>query len=163
MEIEGDRETEQLLTIINERQLSLLLSQGSITWRAGESQSTINLTIGTPPVMQRLESCDVREESYDSDHLSILTTLLLNALEATPIMHRQWGRIDKEAFEKGLTAKLPRPLTEMGESEQMEQQIQAITEALQHTIQETVPLVCMSKWSKPGFRPEVEGGHTGGQ
>ena len=64
--------------------------------------------------------------------------------------------MDKEAFEKGLTAKLLRPLTEMGESEQMKQQIQAITEALQHTIQETVPLACMSKWSKPEFRPEAK-------
>ena len=107
-------------------------------------------------MMQRLESCGVREESYDSDHLPILTTLLLDALEATPIMRRQWGRMDKEAFEKGLAAKLPRPLTEMGEPERMEQQIQAITEALQHTIQETVPLACMSKWSKPGFGPEAK-------
>ena len=120
MEIEGDRETEQLLTIMNERQLSLLLPQGSITWRASELQSTINLAIDTPPVMQRLKSCDVREESYNSDYLSILTTLLLDALKATPIMHRQWGRMDKEAFKKGLTAKLPRPLTEMGEPKQME-------------------------------------------
>ena len=67
--------------------------------------------------MQRLESCGVREESYDSDHLSILTTLLLDALKATSIMCRQWGRMDKEAFKKDLTAKLLRPLTEMGESE----------------------------------------------
>ena len=88
MEIEGDREIKQLLIIIDERQLSLLLSQGSITWRVSELQSTIDLTIDTSPVMQRLESCNVREESYNSDHLSILTTLLLNALKATPIMCR---------------------------------------------------------------------------
>ena len=89
VKIERDREMKQLLIIMNERQLSLLLPQGSITWRAGESQSIIDLTIDTSSVMQRLESCSVREESYDSDHLSILTTLLLNALKATPIMCRQ--------------------------------------------------------------------------
>ena len=67
LEIEGDREAEQLLTIIDERQLSLLLPQGFITWRAGELQSTIDLTLSTSSVMQRLMSCEVKEESYNSD------------------------------------------------------------------------------------------------
>ena len=51
LEIEGDREAEQLLIIIDERQLFLLLPQGFITWRAGESQSTIDLTLSTSSVM----------------------------------------------------------------------------------------------------------------
>ena len=89
MEIEGDREAEQLLIIIDERQLSLLLPQGTITWRAGESQSTIDLALSTPSVTQRLVSCEVKNESHDSDHLSILMTLLLKAPEATLTTHRQ--------------------------------------------------------------------------
>ena len=109
LEIEGDREAEQLLTIIDERQLSLLLPQGSITWRAGESQSTIDLALSTPSVTQRLVSCEVKDESHDSDHLPILTTLLLEAPEATPATHRQWDKLDKEAFQKALVVQLPRP------------------------------------------------------
>ena len=156
VKIEGNREAEQLLIIMNERQLSLLLSQGFITWRAGESQSTIDLALDTPSVIQRLIGCNVMKENHDSDHLSILTTLLLKALEATPITCRQWNRMNKEAFEKALTTQLPTPLTEMTESEQMEQQIVDITEALQHAIQETVPLAHLSKWLKPEFKPEVK-------
>lgn len=89
LEIEGDREAEQLLTIIDEGQLSLLLPQGSISWRARESQSTIDLALGTSSVTQRLVSCKVKDKCHNSDHLPILTTLLLEALEATPITRRQ--------------------------------------------------------------------------
>ena len=156
VEIEGDREAEQLLTIMDERQLSLLLPQGSITWRAGESQSTIDLALGTPSVTQRLIGCNVIEENHDSDHLPILTTLLLEAPEATPRTHRQWDRMDKAAFGKALATQLPMPLMELTEPERMEQQIVDITEALQHAIQETVPLARPSKWSKPGFGPEAK-------
>ena len=89
LEIEGDREAEQLLIIIDERQLSLLLPQDFITWRAGELQSTIDLTLNTSSVMQRLMSCEVKKESYNLDHLLILKTLLLKALEAASIICRQ--------------------------------------------------------------------------
>ncbi len=156
--IEGDREAEQLLTIIDERQLSLLLPQGSITWRAGESKSTIDLALGTPSVTQRLASCEVKDESHDSDHLPIVTTLLLEAPEATPTTHRQWDKLDREAFQKALVAQLPRlePVTDLMEPEQMEQQIRSITEALQQAIQKAVPLSQPSKWSKPGFGPEAK-------
>ena len=136
LEIEGDREAEQLLTIIDERQLSLLLPQGFITWRAGELQSTIDLTLSTPSVMQRLISCEVKEESYNSDHLSILTTLLLEAPETVSITCRQWDKLNKEVFQKALITQLLRlrPATEPMKSEQMKQHIRSITEALQHTI-----------------------------
>ena len=158
LEIEGDREAEQLLTIIDERQLSLLLLQGFITWRAGESQSTIDLTLSTTSVTQRLMSCEVKDESHDSDHLSILTTLLLEAPEAAPTTHRQWNKLDKEAFQKVLIAQLPRPelMTEPMEPEQMKQHIRSITEALQYTIEKAVPLSRPSKWFKPRFSSEAK-------
>ena len=92
-------------------------------------------------------SCEVKKESYNSDHLLILTTLLLKAPEAAPITCRQWDKLDKEAFQKVLIAQLSRlrPVTELMEPEQMEQHIRSITEALQHTIQKTVPLSHPSK------------------
>ncbi|KAA6411453.1 MAG: hypothetical protein FRX48_04733 [Lasallia pustulata] len=156
VEIEGDREAEQLLTIIDERQLTLLLPQGSVTWRAHESQSTIDLALGTPSVTQRLVSCGVMKENHDSDHYLILTTLLLEAPEAMPITRRQWDKINMEDFKKVLDAQLPRPLTAQTEPGQMEQQIEEITKAIQHAIQETVPLARPSKWSKPGFGLEAK-------
>ena len=156
--IEGDREAEQLLTIIDEKQLSLLLPQDFITWRAEELKSTINLALGTSSVTQRLVSCKVKNESHDSDHLSIVTTLLLKAPEATLTTYRQWDKLDREAFQKALVAQLLRlkPVTDLMEPEQIKQQIRSITEALQQAIQKAVPLSHPSKWSKPGFSPEVK-------
>ena len=143
---------------MDERQLSRLLPQGSITWRAGESQSTIDLALGSPSVAQRLVSCEVKDKSHDSDHLPILTTLLLEASKATPTTHRQWDKLDKETFQKMLITQLPKPgpAIESMEPEQMEQRIESITEALQQAIQKAVPLSRPSKWSKPGFGPEAK-------
>ena len=97
--------------------------------------------------MQRLASCKVKNESHDSDHLLILTTLLLKALEATLTIHRQWDKLDREAFQKALIAQLlrPRPVTDLMKLEQMKQQIISITEALQQAIQKAVPLSHLSK------------------
>ena len=96
---------------------------------------------------QRLASCKVKDKSHDSDHLSILTTLLLKAPEATPTTHRQWDKLDREVFQKVLVAQLsrPGPVTDPTEPKQMEQQIRSITEALQQAIQKAVPLSHPSK------------------
>lgn len=153
LEVEGDREAKQLLTVMDERQLSLLLPQGSVTWRSGELQSTINLSLGTPTVAQRLVSCGVLEENHDSDHYPILTTLLLKAPEATPEARQQWDRLDTEVFQKALAAQLA---ATAANPKTTEQQIVAITEALQHAIQKAVPVTQPSKWSKPGFGPEAK-------
>lgn len=151
LDVEGDREAEQLLTIMDEQQLSLLLPQGSITWRAGELRSTIDLSLSTPTVTQRLVSCEVMEENHDSDHYPVLTTLLLEAPEATPQERRQWDKLDAEAFRKSLAAQL-----EASSPETMEQQIEAVTKALQHAIRAAVPVARPSKWSKPGFGPAAK-------
>ena len=85
---------------------------------------------------QRLVSCKVNNESHNSDHLSIVTTLLLKASEATLTIYRQWNKLNREAFQKALIAQLLRlePVMNLMESEQMEQQIRSITEALQQAI-----------------------------
>ena len=103
-------------------------------------------------------SCKVKDESHNSDHLSIVTTLLLKASEATPTTHRQWDKLDREAFQKVLIAQLLRlePVTDLMEPEQMKQQIRSITEALQQAIQKAVPLSQPSKWSKSEFSPEAK-------
>lgn len=74
-------------------------------------------------MIQRLVSCKVKDESHDSDHLPILTTLLLEAPEATPATRRQWDKLDKEVFQKALIAQLPRPgsAIELIEPKQMKQ------------------------------------------
>ena len=103
-------------------------------------------------------SCEIKNESHDSDHLLIVTTLLLKALEATLTTYRQWNKLDRETFQKALIAQLLRlkPVTDLMKPEQIEQQIRSITEALQQAIQKAVPLSHLSKWSKPGFSPEVK-------
>ena len=103
-------------------------------------------------------SCEVKNESHDSDHLLIVTTLLLKAPEATPTTHRQWDKLDREAFQKVLVAQLLRlkPVTDLMKPEQMKQQIRSITEALQQAIQKAVSLFHSSKWSKPEFSPEAK-------
>ena len=140
LNVKKDREAEQLLTIMDEQQLSLLLAQESITWRVNELQSTIDLSLGTPAVTQRMMSCEVVKKNHDLDHYSILTTLLLEAPEATPQTRQQWDKLDVEVFQKTLAAQLAAttPATK-------EQQVEVITEALQHAIQEAVPVaVCCS-------------------
>ena len=158
LDVEGDREAEQLLTIMDEQQLALLLPQGSITWRAGEHQSTIDLALGTPTVTQRLISCGVVNKNHDSDHYPILTTLLLEAPEAIPQTRRQWDKLDVEVFQKVLAARLTAstPQTSASTPQVMEQRIEAITGAIQHAIQEAVPVARPSKWSKPGFGPAAK-------
>ena len=140
LNIKKDRKAEQLLTVMNERQLSLLLPQESIIWRAGKLQNMIDLSLGTPTMTQRLVSCEVMKKNYNLDHHPVLTTLLLETLEATPQTRQQWDKLNMEIFWKALTAQLTATT-----SKTMEQQVKAITETLQHIIQEAVPVVCPSK------------------
>lgn len=153
--VEGDPQAEQLLQLMDERQLSLLLPQGSITWQAQHFQSTIDLALGSPAVTQRLVGCGTLDRHHDSDHYPIATTLMLTATEATPRSYRQWEKTDAKALQQALQEQLPLPLEICGDLA-TEQHIEDITRAVQAAIQVAVPMSTPSKWSKPGFSPEAK-------
>lgn len=141
--------------MMNERQLSLLLPQGSVTWRSQQACSTIDLVLGGPDVTQRLISCEVQQRHHDSDHYPIATHLLLSSAEATPRSYRQWDRTDMKILQQTLTEHLPTPLHSYTEPD-MEEHMTAITEAIQAAVKAAVPMSTPSKWSKPGFGPEAK-------
>ena len=142
--VEEDPQAEQLIQMMDERQLSLLLPQGSVTWRSQQACSTIDLVLGSPDITQRLISCEVQQRHHDSDHYPIATHLLLSAAEATPRSYRQWDRADIKLLQQTLAEQLPTPLHNYN-GPNMEQHITAITEAIQAAVKATVPMSTPSK------------------
>ena len=81
LNIKKDKETEQLLIVMNKKQLSFLLFQKFIIWRISKLQNTIDLFLSTSTITQRLMSCKVMKKNYDLNHHLILTSLLLKTSE----------------------------------------------------------------------------------
>lgn len=66
-------EAEDLVEILEEYDLTSMLAPGSITYEEGQKQSTIDLCLVTPGVVDRVIRCEVdRGLNHDSDHLPIV-------------------------------------------------------------------------------------------
>ena len=111
-------ESEQLLNIIEEANLSLTLPKGTITWEARQSSSTIGLVFMSEELTDRLEHCMSRPElNQSSYHILISTRIALNSEVQTIRQRRAWKLTNtrklREAEKRAPPPKTPRSPAEI--------------------------------------------------
>ncbi len=87
---------DQLLEIIEEREMELGTPKGAVTWKARGHESTIDLTFFTKGAYQALSSCTTREDlHYGSDHFPVMTELEWSWEEAKQRPRRAWKKLEE--------------------------------------------------------------------
>ena len=92
---------DQLLEIINDKNLSLTLLKGTVTWEARDSFSTIDLVFMSEYLAERLEHCKSKPELNQSlNHISISTHIFLESKPQVNVKRRAWKLLDLEKLRK---------------------------------------------------------------
>lgn len=77
-----DRNSEDLLSIVEEYGLQLLLQKSTVTYKEAGHQSTIDLVFATPFIAESLISSKVSQDNeYGFDHCSVITRFNLQTLQ----------------------------------------------------------------------------------
>jgi len=94
-----------LIVLIEEFKLRRTLPRGTITWRQGSRQSTIDLTFVTPLLRDSFVGCEIAEDmDTHSDHYLIRTVFDLHTIAAEQIVRRNCNKIDLKLL-RGTLAK----------------------------------------------------------
>jgi hypothetical protein len=93
-----------LLDIMQNRNLTLTLSRDSITWKARNSISIINLTFMTTHLAKRLKHCMTRSDlDQSSNHILISTKILCDTKpNSSRIARRAWKLINLNKIKKAM-------------------------------------------------------------
>ena len=148
---------DDLIDIALEANLELMLPPGTITWRARQSMSTLDLVFATPTTAARTQECRACEElDSDSDHIPILTSLLEAVPERPESPARpQWKKADwdlvRDTIERNL-AKID--LTPSVCNADVDRKAKSIQEAIQQTVEETIPKSRPSTFARAGWSTE---------
>jgi hypothetical protein len=96
--------TDDLLDIMQNRNLTLTLSKDSITWKARNSINIINLTFMTTHLAKRLKHCMTRFDlDQSSNHIFISTKILCDTKSnSSRIARRAWKLIDLNKIKKAM-------------------------------------------------------------
>jgi Endonuclease-reverse transcriptase len=88
-------ESENLIAIIEDFDLSNTLLPGTITYEEGTWQSTIDLCLVTVGLVDRVIRSEVdRDLDHDSDHLPISTVLDITIQQLERTTKRKWKQLD---------------------------------------------------------------------
>ena len=131
-----------LIDLAHDANLELATTRGNPTWRARGTQSTIDLTFLSQPLLTNLTRCEPRQDlAQASDHIPIETTLILHTLRQATARRRCWKKLDKDKINLFLKDKVPN--TNLFTHLQVDTRVRELTEAIQEAIDDTVP------WAKP--------------
>jgi exonuclease III len=134
-----DPESEDLITIIEDFNLSSTLRPGAITYEERTSRSTIDLCLVTAGLVDRVVRSQVdRDLDHDSDHLPISTAIdtRVQQLKATP--KRDWKRLNEQTYQKALKQALP-PLRRPANKTALDTYVREIIGAIQKAVNKAVP------------------------
>ncbi|KAJ6437601.1 zinc knuckle [Purpureocillium lavendulum] len=160
----ADDEADELLEIMDDFSLTSHLPAGTITFEEADRQSTIDLSLSTIGLVDRLTKCGIDEDiNHDSDHLPIVTSLDITTTQLQPKSRLKWKAIDKAAFSKTLRQQLPsirRPRTKAA----LNSYVAEITTALMAAIEAGVPQSILTPRSKAAATTQWKAGkHTARQ
>ena len=110
MNVDKEREGDNIVELASELQLQSMLVPGPITWEdyAGRSESTIDVVPASARLAEAISQCQVLETEHGSDHKSICIVAKLKQerlqfrLLALLFEKADWKQINED-----LTAKLP--------------------------------------------------------
>ncbi|KAI0998166.1 hypothetical protein K3495_g10025 [Podosphaera aphanis] len=132
--------------------MELILPKGTITWKNRGFLSTLDLVFLSKESVNTVLECSPADElEASSDHIPLCTKLRIEPAGQTEAEPRpQWKKADWERINQILTAKLE-DLTHRGDNlsspEAIDQQTEAITKAVQETVEELVPKAKPSKFA----------------
>lgn len=128
----------QLLELVEEKNLSLTLPKGTITWEARNSYSTIDLVFMTSELAKQLEHCKSREDiGQSSDHIPILTHLCLGSKILPIIKHRAFKLLNMDKLRE--VEQIIPPSLGLHSHNNIETYIESIQTYLQNIIKAAIP------------------------
>jgi hypothetical protein len=96
-----DNAADDLIDDMEERWFGLWLPPGTITRRATDSHTMINLVWGSYKLSRRLVACNVNKTIHaDSNHLLIRTIIDVKTPLPRPPRQRNWKAMDRPKFTK---------------------------------------------------------------
>src|SRR3982075_990106 len=144
---------DQLIDTLQTHDMQLALPNGSVTWEAHGTASTIDLVFITRALQNRIIKCQVREDlEHGSDHYPIALEFTLNPIYATPTPQRNWKKMDHgEIATQAQSLNLPL----LNSVEAIEQYTSYLLTFITNII-EKIPFKKRSKEATPWWNQEVE-------
>ena len=130
---------DNLLDIARNEALILATPQGTVTWQARGSQSTIDLIFISHTLENELIRCTPKLDlAQSSDHIPIEITFSIQTEQFVTARKRCWKKMDTEILKKALEGKvfLNPPLES---KTQIDTRVYDITQALQDAIEQSTP------------------------
>jgi hypothetical protein len=150
----GDAEAEDLLEIMDAHDMEIVTEPGVVTWERKDQQSTIDLTIISNGLLERLVNC-VRGDDidHDSDHWPIRTVLDITVPQKALEKRRNWKEMDEKLFLERLelidTIDLSRAT-----KRRIELQTMALMAAIRRAVDTSTPWARPSQYANPDFTGE---------
>ena len=149
-----EEEADDLIEIMDEFGLTSNLPTGTITYMEADRQSTIDLSLTTIGLADRLIKCEIDEDvNHDSDHLPIVTSLDLTITRLQPKARLNWKAVDEAAFIETLRHRLP-PLRRPRTKTALDTYVAEIAASLTAAIEKGVPRCRPTPKSRPGWNDE---------
>jgi hypothetical protein len=163
-EVRADADAYELAVLTEEFKLKRTLPRGTITWRQGSRQSTIDLTFVTQLLRESFIECGVAENMDNhSDHYPIRTIFDLHTIASKPIEKRNWSKTNAELLHKILKEKITKELTLTpvnsifdNSKEGLDAQVGSLAKAIRTAIEASTPLIRICLKSKAGFTKECK-------
>jgi YD repeat-containing protein len=106
--VRPDPESDDLIDLVEEFQLSSLLPTGTVTFDDRNAQSCIDLCYGSQDLVARVITCSIDPSiDHNSDHLPITTMLDLRTMQRPEVDTHDWSSMDEKEFRTCLTRELP--------------------------------------------------------
>jgi hypothetical protein len=129
-------DSEDLVAIIEDFNLSNTLPPGTITFEEGNGRLTIDLCLITIGLVDRVISSDIAQAlDYNSDYLLISTVLDMTIYRGSDKSRRNYKRLDVKAYKRALKDQLPalrRPITKRA----IDYYVQEIVEVIKRLIEQ---------------------------
>jgi exonuclease III len=99
---------DDLIEAMAHSNMELILPQGTVTWRSGNSMSTLDLTFATSGIAEQVLQCQPCEElDSDSDHIPIITSIETSVPQQPERLPQpQWRKADWEKVREYLKHRL---------------------------------------------------------
>ncbi len=148
-----DRNSKDLLSVVEEFGLQLLLKKGTITYEEAGHQSRIDLVFTTSFIAESLISCKVsKDNEYGSDHYLIIMCFNLQTIQRKEQVRHQSKRTDIQKLQKAMSEKvIAFGNLDLDSTEKIDNQVQALVKAIQEAVEISIPMVKICSRSKPGF------------
>jgi ribonuclease HI/exonuclease III len=153
---ERDPESDDLIDIMEEYQLSSLLPADTVTYDDKNAQTCIDLCYGTQDLIDRVIKCGVDHEmDHNSDHLPITTILDLRMISIQRAETRDWSSIEEKELRTSLARELP-TLRCPRSRHALDRYVGEVTKAIQSAIERTTPLKRWSSRARAGWTSECK-------